>query len=342
MASTTKFHQAPVFCGHILERNTFAMMGVAALLIVNSHMEALYPVAFLAADGLVGNLIFFVLSGFGVTLGQRKQPSPLGPFYGRRIWRIYPSLWIAVLLGIVCGIGVLERGNPVHWMWVFLWPTAYGFIAQIMLFYPVLWGLARCPDKIASGFTWGVAVLWLGIWLWLLRTPSSYNLSLGQLPAGLWWSFFFLASCTGAALARSRRKFSLSKTTVVGVGLLVVYLALKFELALRLVSNPVALSSTLLGGLLQLLALAVVVTLILQLESFNAILTLLRIRRPLEWIGKASLQLYLFHFVVLDLVKEWPIPWPVRLMLVVGISLVVSAGVLGLVNQCAAVKKKPV
>jgi peptidoglycan/LPS O-acetylase OafA/YrhL len=325
-----------------VERNTFAMMGVAALLILNSHMEPLYPRAFLAADGLVGNLIFFVLSGFGVTSGQRMQPSPLGSFYWRRIWRIYPSLWIAVLLGIVCGTGALAWGNPAHWVSVILWPTEYGFIAQIMLFYPVLWGLARCPDKVASGFTVGVAALWLGIWLWLLRTPGSSNLSLGQLPTGLWWSFFFLASCIGAALARSRRRFSPSKMAVVGVGLLAVYLVLKFELALRLVSTPVALSSTLLGGMLQLLALAVVVVLILQLDSFNAILNLLRIRRPLEWIGKASLQLYLLHVVVLGFVKEWPIPWPLRLMLVVGISLVVSAGVLGLVNQCAAVKKKPV
>ena len=139
----------------LAERNTFAMMGVAALLILNSHMEPLYPRSFLAADGLVGNLIFFVLSGFGVTLGQRKQPSPLGPFYWRRIWRIYPSLWIAVLLGLVFGTGALAWGNPANWLSVFIWPTGYGFIAQIMLFYPVLWGLARCRDKVAAGFTWG-------------------------------------------------------------------------------------------------------------------------------------------------------------------------------------------
>jgi peptidoglycan/LPS O-acetylase OafA/YrhL len=322
------------------ERNTFAMMGVAALLILNSHMEPLYPRAFLAADGLVGNLIFFVLSGFGVTLGQRKQPSSLRPFYWRRICRIYPSLWIAVLLSIVCGEGPLTWGSPVQCVSVLLWPTDYGFIAQIMLFYPVLWGLTRCPDKVAVGFTWGAGALWMGIWLWLLRTPGSSNLSLGQLPTVLWWAFFFLASCTGAELARGGWKISPLKTTIVGVGLLAVYLVLKFELALRLVSTPVAWSSILLGGMLQLIALALVVALILQLESFNAILTMLRIRRLLEWIGKASLQLYLLHVVVLSLVKEWPIPWLVRLMLVVGISLVVSAGVLGLVNQRAAVKTR--
>lgn len=315
------------------ERNTFAMMGIAALLIVNSHMEPLYPRSFMAADGLMGNLIFFVLSGFGIAVGQRKQPSRLGAFYGRRICRIYPSLWIVIVLGHFAGTAWIDWGKPTNLLSGFIWPTGYGFIAQIMLFYPVLWWLARCPEKIASGLTWAAAALWTGLWLWLLRSPSSSNLSLGQLPTGLWWAFYFLGSCTGAAMARSGSSLSSRQVAIGGGGLMVAYLLLKFELALRIFSTPSSVSSTLIAGMLQLFALAVVVCLVRKIESLNVFLSWMHLKRPLEWIGKISLQLYLVHIVVLGWVKDLPLLWPVRLVLVFALSLALSAGLLWLVSR---------
>ncbi len=133
-------------------------------------------------------------------------------------------------------------------------------------------------------------------------------------------------------MSRSRSTMTPLKATVAGGGLFVVYVVLKFELALRIVSTPDTLSSALLAGMLQLLALAVVMILIRQLELLNACLTRVHLKRPLEWIGKCSLQLYLLHLLVLELVKDWPLSWPVKLILIFVIGIAVSSGLLRLVK----------
>ncbi len=133
-------------------------------------------------------------------------------------------------------------------------------------------------------------------------------------------------------MSRGRSTMTPLKAMVAGCGLVVAYLVLKFELALRIFSTPDTLSSTLLAGILQLLALAVVMLLIRKLELFNSVLTGIHLKRPLEWIGKLSLQLYLLHTVVLDWVKDWPLSWPVKLILVFSISILASAGLLGLMK----------
>ena len=133
----------------------------------------------------------------------------------------------------------------------------------------------------------------------------------------------------------ARRGSSLSswKVAIGGGGLVVAYLLLKFELALRIFSTPNSVSSTLIAGMLQLIALAVVVGLVRKIEAFNVLLSWMHLKRPLEWIGKISLQLYLVHIVVLGWVKDLPLLWPVRLVLVFVLSLALSAGLLWLVNR---------
>ena len=48
--------------------DTTALRVLAIVLIANSHLEDLYPFRPLAADGLIGNSLFFMLSGLGITL----------------------------------------------------------------------------------------------------------------------------------------------------------------------------------------------------------------------------------------------------------------------------------
>ena len=134
-------------------------------------------------------------------------------------------------------------------------------------------------------------------------------------------------------MARSGSSLSSRQVAIGGGGLMVAYLLLKFELALRIFSTPSSVSSTLIAGMLQLFALAVVVCLVRKIESLNVFLSWMHLKRPLEWIGKISLQLYLVHIVVLGWVKDLPLLWPVRLVLVFALSLALSAGLLWLVSR---------
>ena len=60
------------------------------LLITNSHFELLYPNEIYATGGAIGDVIFFFISGFTLSL------SNIGSFYkwfSKRVRRIYPSIF---------------------------------------------------------------------------------------------------------------------------------------------------------------------------------------------------------------------------------------------------------
>lgn len=276
-----------------IDRNTFSLMGLAAVLIANSHLESLYPKHWMAADGLLGNTIFFVLAGYGIIFSQRR------------------------------------RSNS-------SWPTSFGFIGNVMIFYPALWLLSRGSNGIVQLIVVCLGLIWLGTWLVLASHPSNQNLSLGQLPSSLWWINFGLASAIGGIIALKPlpdrdscvRWFLLA-------GAFLIFILLKFELALRHFTNPGQISTILLAGPILLLATVCAALLLLNLKSLNQVFLRTRIQPLLVWIGQASLQVYVLHMVVYHWVSMTNLTWPVQLALFAIGTMTVSRPLLWLTNQIA-------
>lgn len=78
--------------------DTVLLRALGALLIINSHCEPFHPLRQLAFGGLVGDSLFFFLSGFGLALGQAKSRRGFLAWYGRRAARILPSVACVVLI----------------------------------------------------------------------------------------------------------------------------------------------------------------------------------------------------------------------------------------------------
>ena len=145
-------------------RETFTLMAIACLLISNSHLEGLYPRSWMAADGLLGNSIFFLLAGLGVTMSQSRRPYGLIRFYSRRILRIYPSLIFVVLVG--WALGLTPRVNDASEVIQELtWPTGYGFVMLVMLLYPAGWAMARASERVGAWIATGCLLAWLGLYV---------------------------------------------------------------------------------------------------------------------------------------------------------------------------------
>lgn len=71
---------------------------LAVFLIINSHMDALYVrYSMLATGGAIGDALFLFASGYTLLL-SKKQLS-FGNWYKRRINRIYPSVFVCVVVG---------------------------------------------------------------------------------------------------------------------------------------------------------------------------------------------------------------------------------------------------
>lgn len=112
------------------------LKALAVILITNSHYADIWPVSAMAAGGHWGNCLFFLVSGF--CLCHMKDSFP--KWYTKRIVRIYPVLWIAVIINLLVGFFSIRSVSV--FIQCFLYPTSYHFIASIMLLY-ILFYLVR-------------------------------------------------------------------------------------------------------------------------------------------------------------------------------------------------------
>ena len=111
-----------------------------ALLIINSHMESLYPKSSLATGGALGNALFFICSGFLLEnrIGSRRERSEKLCSLLHFLLKIYVPVTLAT---------VLWAGKDFPYSNFFLkyiWPTYYWFPAAVILFYMAYLPLRKC------------------------------------------------------------------------------------------------------------------------------------------------------------------------------------------------------
>lgn len=134
------------------------LRGIAILLVIlhntnvfPDHPGWAWPLATLATAGWIGVQLFFVLSGYLITnnlLASRGADNYYRAFFGRRVLRIFPLYFLALVLFLL----VLPRlvALPPHiadtyqhqrWYWLFLnnWTQPSG---QTVYWFPHFWSLA--------------------------------------------------------------------------------------------------------------------------------------------------------------------------------------------------------
>ncbi len=305
-------------------------MAVACLLIANSHLEGLYPRSWMAADGLLGNSIFFLLAGYGVAISQTKRPYGLGSFYRRRVVRIYPTLFVVMVIGWILNLAHRPESLGEGFKQL-VWPTHYKFVAQIMIFYPFAWLLARFDLKAvkaalgASLLGWIVCVTHAS----LEAAQIGEKVSLGSLPATIWWSFFFCVFLMGVVLGKRDAvegdlpcKKPLLLTAIAG-GCFVAYVGLKFLYSRGQLSS---LPPTLACSFLQILGLVIVTAFVLLRHQIQALLDQVGLLKAGVWLGKSSLQVYLSHMWFAHAIEGMALPWPIKVLFFFVMAIVVAWG----------------
>lgn len=293
-------------------RETFTLMALACLLISNSHLEGFYPRSWMAADGLLGNSIFFLLAGFGVTISQSRRPYGLMRFYSRRILRIYPSLIFVVLVGWTFGLTPRVNGAS-EVIQELVWPTGYGFIMLVMLLYPAGWAMARASERVGAWIATGCLLAWLGtVTLAARGIPPGETVLLGHLPKYMWHAFYALVFISGGyfGLCKSKSKIAIMPWLFIVAAAGILYIALKFSYYKT--GGFEWLSAALVTGGLQGLVLLMVTGLLNLLPTMNAILQAIGLERPLAWLGRSSLQVYLSHMWFGRRLAHWDMAWPVK------------------------------
>ena len=131
------------------------LKAIAAVLITNSHYGSIWPVSALAFGGLLGDVMFFAASGFCLAYIRQKFPK----WYGKRILRIYPLLWMVTLIGVL--IKMIAVTSFRDFLTYFIYPTYYHFVASIMALYIVFYFLMWLRTRYRVRTEWMMIVIFL-------------------------------------------------------------------------------------------------------------------------------------------------------------------------------------
>lgn len=181
------------------------LKALAACLITNSHYTSVYPTDLIANGGLLGDVLFFAVSGF--CLYNIKLSFPR--WYGKRLYRIYPPVIIITMVYYVLGFYPINVQNAFSW---FIYPTHYHFVASILVLYIAYYIVMKIQflRKRMITVMLVVAIAWIIVYL-LFSDKSVYNIDNVYSP--MIWFLFFEAMLLGAYFRendiRYRNRFSI-------------------------------------------------------------------------------------------------------------------------------------
>ncbi|MBQ9485503.1 MAG: acyltransferase [Clostridia bacterium] len=113
------------------------LRALAAVLITNSHYTGIYPTDIIANGGLLGDVIFFAVSGY--CLFNVKKNFFL--WYGKRLWRCFLPVWIITAVYML--LGKYSFGEGTGFLWWFIYPTNYHFVSSIVILYVPFYFFAK-------------------------------------------------------------------------------------------------------------------------------------------------------------------------------------------------------
>ena len=143
------------------------LRALAACLITNAHYEGIYPTDIIANGGLIGDIIFFAVSGY--CLCNIKYDLSIKGFllwYGKRLWRVYPPVVICTAIYVLVGA---YRIAVYGFFWWFIYPTYYHFVASIIVLYIPFFFIMKIrilKENVVKVMS-GIAIVWLLVYVFL-------------------------------------------------------------------------------------------------------------------------------------------------------------------------------
>ncbi len=295
------------------------LRALAACLITNAHYTGIYPTDLIANGGLIGDVLFFAVSGY--CLYNIKVP--FHKWYFKRIIRVYVPVWIISVVFLILGCFSFEDHS---FLYYFVYPTDYHFVASIILLYipfyivcSLDWTRKRIPQMMLI-----VAGAMVAVYL-LIYDKSYYHIDTVREPFIRF--LFFESMLLGAYFKKEdhifRNKFSWRWVwlTVLSLG---VYFVSKIVFSKsEVLSEFQIINQILIFGLLYCL-----------LRLFSGLDGKLEkmpvwIRNCISFVAGITLEIYVVQYVLIDALRGIAV-FPLNWMIVTG-SIILSALLLHLV-----------
>ncbi|WP_286881625.1 acyltransferase [Sphingomonas sp.] len=273
---------------------------LAILLITNSHLGFYYPRPGLAAGGMIGNCIFFIVSGWALTVALSDSTERLGPWLARRLTRLYAPLCVVVTILIFLG-----RYIPANFHDLFsayLYPSEFWFVPAIAAFYiPIYFVIHYWRNGLAAwsvGFTlltvYFVNYMWcIDVSIWSIEKTVQSKIF-----------FYMIAMFLGVVMAERDLPEGLGSASLLAAGAAIGYLVLQ-----KILRSEALLPWQFLAQLTGLTFALAVVHVLAQLARRS------RVRgscsRIIDYLSSRSLQIYICQVPMLDWkpAKTLSFPW---------------------------------
>lgn len=299
------------------------LRALAACFITNAHYTGIYPTDLIANGGLIGDVLFFAVSGY--CLFSVKYPLSVAGFvrwYGKRIWRVYPPVLIMTALFMI--LGAYELTADKGFVWWYIYPTYYHFVASIIVLYiPFFFIMKINALKERIPLLMGlIGVAWLVVY-WTVYDRSYYHIDTVREPM---IRFLFMESMLLGAWFRQndkklRNRFK-AVYPIIAVVAFVIYFASKLLFSKRASLAPFQFLNQI----------AIFVLLFLMFRTFCGLDG--KLERMPQWLKKVvsflsdmTLEIYVVQYVIIAAIRNLGLFFPLN-WIVLTASILIAAFIL--------------
>ncbi len=278
------------------------LRAIAACLITNAHYTGIYPTDLIANGGLIGDIIFFAVSGY--CLANVKMNFPR--WYSKRVVRCYLPVIIMTAIYMVMGEYSLEV-HPLNW-W-FIYPTYYHFVASIVVLYIPFYAVMKIDflKKHIPAVMGVIALVYLVVYIFFYD-KSYYHIDVVREPM---IRFLFMESMLLGAYfkfndGKYRNNFKWYNFVGVGVFFLLYFASKLFFsrsdsfMYLQVVNQFVIFA-------LLYFVFKFVMGIDAKLDKLPAI-----IKSVISFVAKMTLEIYVVQYVIIDFIRPllgFPLNW---------------------------------
>lgn len=295
----------------------------AAAFITNSHYMDIWPIRALAMGGHMGNCLFFLLSGFCLCNIRDRFPQ----WFGKRIFRIYPALWIVASIDFLAGRIQVDSLLALYHCLVY--PTWYHFITSIMILYVVFYGIQWVRKKWKLPMEWfigGILGVFLMVYVFCFDKSSYHIDSVYE----KWVRYQFLLSMLLGVIMREKYAAISEKISIWHLMSLVLLAAAYFAGKKTVPHYALLRQCQILLPIIQVCLVGVVAWLAIKLEKRGFFTTLPDFwNRFVKFVSEVTLEIYLGQVLILD--RFSGLPFPVNAVVVTGLILLYAWAV----HKCA-------
>ena len=279
------------------------LKALAACLITNAHYTGIYPTDLIANGGLIGDVVFFAVSGYCLTNIKMKFPR----WYGKRLVRCYLPVILATAVYRLLGAYSLSEQS---FLWWYGYPTYYHFVASIVLLYIPFYFIMSIP-KLKANIPLVMAAIgavYLLVYIFFYD-KSYYHIDAVREPM---IRFLFMESMLLGAYFKQKDERYRNRVSWWHI------LALLASFALYFVSKFVfSKGGTVLGYLQILNQVLILVLLYFMLRVFSGLDARLEgmpkwIKKAISYIATITLEIYVVQYVLIDWIRPlfgFPLNW---------------------------------